>query len=380
MKQQIKCPHCNKEFSIEQVYKRENEEFRKKLEKQEQQKAKEKQKELEDKLNLKLEKEKEAHEKQVEKIKSDAEKKQKEEIEKQSAAEVEKVKKTANEYFKKQKEDFEIKAKQNQDKEREKLEAIIAEKEKAHQIDLDRMRKKTEEAARAASQSPSERKGETREELLEEFLIKEFPTDKFTPVKKGQRGADVIQSVVIKGEAIGNILHESKDVLNFDEKWVQKLLDDMGKVDATVGFIFTKVMPRKSKGFVEERENGRVIICSEYPILRQLVSITRKIIQSDRANVANSGDEISSKLKNLFNYLNSNDFKIQTRKIFNGIRKDSEQIDKDERSFDNQIKNRKKNLDESKKNINNVITSLISNADLGDDLLDSDDDNFLLEK
>jgi len=379
MKQQIKCPHCNKEFSIEEIVKHENEEFRKKLEKQEQQKAKEKQKELEDKLNLKLEKEKEAHEKQLEKIKIEAQKKQKEEIQKQSAAEIEKVKNTANAYFKKQKEEFEIKAKENQDKEREKLEAIIAEKEKAHQIDLDRMRKKTEEAARAASQSPSERKGEIREELLEEYLTKEFPMDKFTPVKKGQRGADVIQSVMIKGEPIGNILHESKDVMNFDEKWVQKLLNDMGKEDATVGFIFTKAMPKKSKGFVEERENGRVIICSEYPILRQLVSITRKIIQSDRANVANSGDEISSKLKNLFNYLNSNDFKIQTRKIFNGIKKDSEQIDKDERSFDNQIKNRKKNLDESKKNINNVITSLISNADLGDDLLDPDDDNFLLE-
>ena len=379
MKQQIKCPHCNKEFSIEQVYKHENEEFRKKLEKQEQQKAKEKQKELEDKLNVKLEKEKEAHEKQVEKIKSDAEKKQKEEIEKQSAAEIEKVKKTANEYFKKQKEDFEIKAKQNQDKEREKLEAVIAEKEKAHQIDLERMRRKTEEAARAASQSPSERKGETREELLEEFLKREFPMDNFTPVKKGQRGADVIQSVIIKGDTIGNILHESKDVINFDEKWVQKLLDDMGKVNATVGFIFTKAMPKKSKGFVEDREGGRVIICSEYPILKQLVSFTRKIIQSDRTNISNSGDEISSKLKNLFNYLNSNDFKIQTRKIFNGIKRDNEQIDKDERSFDNQIKNRKKNLDESKKNINNVVTSLISNADLPEDLLDINDDNFLIE-
>ena len=379
MKQQIKCPHCNKEFSIEQIVQHENEEFRKKLEKQEQQKAKEKQKELEDKLNLKLEKEKEAHQKQLEKIKSDAEKKQKEEIEKQSAAEVEKVKKTANDYLKKQRAEFEIKAKQDQDKEREKLEAIIAEKEKAHQIDLERMRRKTEEAARAASQSPSERKGETREELLEEFLKREFPMDNFTPVKKGQRGADVIQSVIIKGDTIGNILHESKDVINFDEKWVQKLLDDMGKVNATVGFIFTKAMPKKSKGFVEDREGGRVIICSEYPILKQLVSFTRKIIQSDRTNISNSGDEISSKLKNLFNYLNSNDFKIQTRKIFNGIKRDNEQIDKDERSFDNQIKNRKKNLDESKKNINNVVTSLISNADLPEDLLDINDDNFLIE-
>jgi len=379
MKQQIKCPHCNKEFSIEQIVQHENEEFRKKLEKQEQQKAKEKQKELEDKLNLKLEKEKEAHQKQLEKIKSDAEKKQKEEIEKQSAAEIEKIKKTANDYLKKQRAEFEIKAKQDQDKEREKLEAIIAEKEKAHQIDLERMRRKTEEAARAASQSPSERKGETREELLEEFLKREFPMDNFIPVKKGQRGADVIQSVIIKGDTIGNILHESKDVINFDEKWVQKLLDDMGKVNATVGFIFTKAMPKKSKGFVEDREGGRVIICSEYPILKQLVSFTRKIIQSDRTNISNSGDENSSKLKNLFNYLNSNDFKIQTRKIFNGIKRDNEQIDKDERSFDNQIKNRKKNLDESKKNINNVVTSLISNADLPEDLLDINDDNFLIE-
>ena len=32
-----------------------------------------------------------------------------------------------------------------------------------------------------------------------------------------------------------------------------------------------------------------------------------------------------------------------------------------------------------KKILTDVITSLISNADLGDDLLDPDDDNFLLE-
>ena len=50
----------------------------------------------------------------------------------------------------------------------------------------------------------------------------------------------------------------------------KKLLDDMGKVNATVGFIFTKAMPKKSKGFVEDREGGRVIICSEYPIFKTI--------------------------------------------------------------------------------------------------------------
>ena len=260
-----------------------------------------------------------------------------------------------------------------------KNEAEKAEIKKAYQIDMDRMRKKAEEAARAASQAPVERKGEVREELLEEYLEKEFPTDKFEAVKKGQKGGDIIQSVIIKGESVGSILYESKDVLNFDEKWVQKLLNDMSKVDATVGFIFTKVMPKKSKGFVEEREGGRVIICSEYPILRQLVSTTRKLIQANKANIASNKDEISPKLKDLFNYLNSNEFRIQTRKIFNGIKKDGEQIDKDERSIENQIKNRRKNLEDSKKNINSIITSLVSNAGLSDDILDGDDDDLLLE-
>ena len=379
MKQQIKCPHCQKLFPIEESLKHENEELRKKLKKEEEQKSKERQKEFEEKINLKLQKQNEAHEKEKEKIRQDALKKQKAEADKQAAAEVERVKKIANDHARKQKADFEARVKKEKEEERLKNEAEKAEIKKAFQIDMDRMRKKAEEAARAASQAPVERKGEVREELLEEYLEKEFPTDKFEAVKKGQKGGDIIQSVMIKGESVGNILYESKDVLNFDEKWVQKLLNDMSKVDATVGFIFTKAMPKKSKGFVEEREGGRVIICSEYPILRQLVSTTRKLIQANKANIASNKDEISPKLKDLFNYLNSNEFRIQTRKIFNGIKKDGEQIDKDERSIENQIKNRRKNLEDSKKNINSIITSLVSNAGLSDDILDGDDDDLLLE-
>ena len=152
----------------------------------------------------------------------------------------------------------------------------------------------------------------------------------------------------------------------------------MSRVDATIGFIFTKAMPKKSKGFVEEREGGRVIICSEYPILRQLVSSNRKIVQLQFSSKS-AGSGISSKLQNLYDYLNSNEFKLQYRKIINGVRKDSVQIDRDERSYENQIKNRKKNLDENKKNINGVVTSLISNAGLSEDILDVEDDDLLLE-
>ena len=115
------------------------------------------------------------------------------------------------------------------------------------------MRKKAEEAARVASQSAVERKGEVQEELLEEYLKKEFPQDKFEPVKKGKRGADVIQFVQSKNQTIGKMLHESKDVLNFDEKWVSKLLDDMSTEDNCWIYLY-KSDAKKSNNYVEEKK------------------------------------------------------------------------------------------------------------------------------
>ena len=87
MKQQIKCPHCNKVFPIEESLKHETEEIRKKLQKEEQQKSQERQKKLDEENKQKLQKQKIAFDKELEKIKTDAAKKQKAEADKQAAAE-----------------------------------------------------------------------------------------------------------------------------------------------------------------------------------------------------------------------------------------------------------------------------------------------------
>lgn len=374
MKQQIKCPHCNKVFPIEESLKHEAEEYRKKLQKEEQLKSKKREQELENKLNQRLEKQQQEHQKQLEKIKIDEQKKIKEEAKKQAAEELKEIKKESQENEKRIKLEVEKKAKKEIDSLKEEKEKI----KKAHQIDIERMRKKAEEAARVASQSPVERKGEVQEELLEEYLKKEFPQDKFEPVKKGKRGADVIQFVQSKNQTIGKMLHESKDVLNFDEKWVSKLLDDMSTEDAIVGFIYTKVMPKKSNNYVEERENGKIIICCERPVLRQLVATHRKLIQQLNKNQLSKND-VSAKAQKLYNYINGNEFRIQYSKTINGIKKEGLQIDKDERSYQLQIKNRKSNFDENKKNIRSIITSILINSDLSEDLLDVDEDNLMLD-
>lgn len=373
MKQQIKCPHCNKLFPLEESLKHETEELRKKLQAEEQKKSKEREKEIENKLNVKLQKQQAEHEKELKKIKLEEDKKIKDEAKKQAAEELKRIKREADEKAK----IIKLEADRKAQKENSALKERILKQEIAHQKDIERMRTKAEEAARAASQSPVERKGEVQEDLLEDYLKKEFPYDNFEPVKKGKRGADVIQFVQNKNnETVGKILHESKDVLNFDEKWVSKLLDDMTNENATIGVIYTKAMPKKSNGLVEEREGGRILICAELPVVRQIVSIHRKLIEQIQQNKLSKGDA-GSKLQNLYNYLNGNEFKLQYRKTMNGLRKEGLQIDKDERSYSTQIKTRKLNFEENKKNINSIITSLLSNSELSDDLLDSEEDQLL---
>ena len=362
MSQKVKCPRCKNVFSLEDAHEHEIKNLKEKAKKEALAEAQAEKAKADKEIKL----EKKALEAEKEKLKKDAKK--------EALAEVQEIKNKAEKDTKQVKLDLEKKAR----KEKEALQEELRKKDIAHQKDVARMRKKAEQAAMAASQSPVERKGEVQEERIEEFLKKEFPFDKYENVEKGKKGADVIQFVQSKNQTIGKILHESKDVLKFDEKWVGKLLNDMAREDATIGVIFTKAMPNKSNGLVEEREGGRIVICSEYPIFRQIISIHRKLIKQINLNKLNNSDA-SSKLENLYNYINSNEFKLQYRKTMKGINKEGSQIDKDERSNEIQIKNRKQNFEENKKNINSIITSIISNSNLSEDLLDIDGPDNLLE-
>jgi len=368
MKQQIKCPHCNEIFPIEDSLKHEAEEYRKKLQIEEKEKSTVRQKEFEDSYKLKIQKQDEDHQSELNKIKEDAKKEQKIEAVKLAAEQVKEFKEASEHESKNIRNEADLRAKKDQ-KEREVLEERLAKQELAHQIDINRVRSKAEETARIANQSPVERKGEVQEELIEELLKKNFSADQYEPVKKGKKGADLIQFVHHKGQEVGKILYESKDVLNFDEKWVGKLIDDMHREDAMIGIIFTKVMPKKSKGVIEVREGGRITLCSDQSVLLCVIALSRKLIIQQNTINYNKKEDISSKLQQLHDYVNSNEFKLQYRKIRNNFQATSDQLEKDERSFEIQIKNRKKNLDESKKNIQGVVTSLISNAGLSDDLL-----------
>ena len=74
-------------------------------------------------------------------------------------------------------------------------------------------------------------KGESQEQLIEEWLKQEFPIDKVKEIKKGQAGADTLLQVNDKYQSgIGSILIESKRTKNFSNTWIKKMKGDLKKV------------------------------------------------------------------------------------------------------------------------------------------------------
>ena len=123
---------------------------------------------------------------------------------------------------------------------REEHELTIKEKD----TQLERVRKQLEEATRKAEGKSQELQGEVLELELEELLRTTFPSDEILAVKKGVRGADVIQRVRTKdGHDAGTILWETKRTKAWGGGWTKKLKEDQRREKADLAIIVSEVLP-----------------------------------------------------------------------------------------------------------------------------------------
>ncbi len=127
---------------------------------------------------------------------------------------------------------------QQQLKLREKEDLIRAMQERIHDLQ------------RKAEVGSQERQGEALEEELIELLKKSFRFDDFEEVKKGVRGADILQRVRAEtGRPCGAILWESKNSRNFNRQWIDKLKQDQQESGAELAVLMTMTLPPEVKGF-----------------------------------------------------------------------------------------------------------------------------------
>ena len=157
-----------------------------------------------------------------------------------------------------EKEAFELEAARKLDEERKKIaeeasrkateEQQLKMREKDDQLVA--MKKQIGELKRKAEVGSQEAQGEALEQELQEYLERNFPYDRFHEVKKGTRGADILQIVHNQtGKECGKILWESKNTKEFQKSWIEKLKKDQQRDNADIAVIMTVTLPKEIDNF-----------------------------------------------------------------------------------------------------------------------------------
>ena len=188
----------------------------------------------------------------------------------------------------------------------------IREKEKL----IDDLKTQLEEAKRKAEQGSMQLQGEIQELELERILENLYQYDHINAVRKGQRGADIIQIVrTPQGVECGMIYYESKRTKNFDNNWLQKLIDDNLDVKADILVLVTETMPDKADKFFYK---DGVWICSFQEIKGLSLVLRHWLMHIQSVTVAQSGKE--TKMEMLYSYLISQEFRGQFEAIIEGFK------------------------------------------------------------
>lgn len=389
----INCPKCNTEIDVNSILysqlqselqtkfnsdlDRERKKYEKQAEDLEKDKAdfeKKKQKENElfqDRLNSKLKEEKALLEvsikSKIEKEKSDELLVLQNELNEKSV-QVKDLNKSKAEIEKLKREKDELKSSIEADAQKQLNETLAQEKDKIRKTEqdknefaikelqkqLDDQKKLTEEMKRKQEQGSIQLQGEIQELAIEEWLRTNFPFDTIIEVKKGARGADCRHIVNTKSkEGCGCIYYESKRTKDFGKGWIEKFKNDIREHGANIGIFVTDVLPA---GMERMGLREGIWICC-YEEFKGLCHVIREhIISLDMAlsSQENKGD----KMVLLYDYLTSNEFKLQVEGIIEGYTQMKIDLETERRSIMGHWKKREKQLQKVLNNTNFMYNSL----------------------
>lgn len=378
-KNTIQCPNCKTEIDVNEIlyhqiekqmkekFDSENDKRQEEYEaalidiKNQEKSLKKQQQEFDDKLQEQLATQLKAGQKKLtEKIKQQIQEEQSEEIallQKEISEKSEQVKelnqsKIMIEKLKREKDEAEqaaqLKAEQaltvRLKEEKEKIQKLSDEQNelKLKQKDehLEQLKRQLADAQRKAEQGSMQTQGEAQELAIEEWLTSEYPLDSVEEIKKGQRGADCLQTVnTFEHQNCGTIYYESKRTKDFQKTWIEKFKADMRERGADIGVLVTEVMP---KDLVRMGLIDGVWVCT-YEEFKALSFVLReKIIALNHAK--KSGENKSDKMSLLYGYLTSNEFKMQIEAIVEGFTQMQTDLDSEKRAMARIWKQREKQI------------------------------------
>lgn len=190
------------------------------------------------------------------------------------------------------------------------------------------MQKSLEEAQRKAAQGSQQNQGEVLELELENRLREAFPFDDISEVKKGQRGADIIQTVKNKQfQSCGVLLWETKNG-KWQPAWVAKFKQDIRTSGASIGIIVSQETPLDFGDMKHVEGAVWVVKPMLAPALASALRAT--IIQVDSANKMNTGKD--AKMEALYQFLVGPDFKHRVEAIVENYSMLQAELEREKRS------------------------------------------------
>jgi hypothetical protein len=216
------------------------------------------------------------------------------------------------------------------------------------------MKEQMDEMKRRAEQGSMQLQGEVQELAIEDILRGFFPYDLIEEVGKGIKGADVIHTVRNKiGVDCGKILYESKRTKAFSYDWIAKLKSDAVLVKADVCVIITEALPEDIDRMAQK---DGVWICSFNDFKSLILVLRDSLIRVNEAysSQTNKGE----KTQMLYDYLMSNEFKLQIGSIIEGFTSLQDSYIKEKRAMERIWKEREKQLEKVLLNTNHFIGSI----------------------
>ena len=219
---------------------------------------------------------------------------------------------------------------------------------KEFQKKIDDQKALVEEMKRKQEQGSMQMQGEVQELAIEEWLTAQFPLDTIEEIKKGQRGGDCIQIVNTRtNQNCGSIYYESKRTKDFQPSWIEKFKTDIRVKGSNIGVLVTEVMPA---GMERMGLKDGIWICN-YTEFKSLCAVLRESIVQISSAVS-SQENKGDKMHLLYDYLTSNNFRMQVEAIVEGFESMKNGLDSEKRAMQRIWKEREKQLDK-------VITNTI---------------------
>ncbi|MFC1762602.1 DUF2130 domain-containing protein [Planctomycetota bacterium] len=199
-----------------------------------------------------------------------------------------------------------------------------------------------------------EAQGEALEGELKDTLQQAFPFDLFEDIKKGQRGADILQRVRNRaGKDCGSILWESKNTKDFQKPWIDKLKGDQRQANADIGVIMSMALPKEIEGFGLFQE----VWVTNYRYAVSLATAFRETLQRvTRERVVSQSQDSAKDI--LYQYVTGQEFSMQVKAIIDAFTRMQEELDKEKRAMLRIWASREKQIQAVIENVINIRGSI----------------------